>query len=178
MKETLSSNRIYLREFVGEDEELLRELDGDPDVMKYLSDGVPSSDEVVSKTLKIFLDWHGKEQGKYGCWAAHLIGSNEFIGWFHLRPLKQDLNNFKELELGYRLKKAHWGKGLATEMSTCLITRAFGELKAEALWATTMKGNVASKRVMEKCGFEFVREETCAEFPGKDKRSVWYRLMP
>ena len=177
LKQRLSSDRVYLRQFTVEDHALLLELDGDPDVMKYLSDSRPSSDAEVSETFKKIQRWHGIEDGKYGCWAAHLIENREFIGWFHLRPLKKDLSNFKELELGYRLKKIDWGRGLANEMSKRLIQEAFGTLKAEAVWATTMKGNVASQRVMQTCGLEFVRDDICAEFPGEDKHSVWYRIL-
>ena len=91
--------------------------------------------------------------------------------------MKSDLDNFKELELGYRLKKNFWGKGYATELSKVLHDYCFDECHADTLWAHAMKANLASQNIMQKIGMSFDREEIYAEFPGEDKRCVWFKKL-
>ena len=106
---TIKTDSVILRNFTDADGHNIKELDSDPEVMRYLTDGEPSSEEIVQKTMDVFLGFVDKTQGKYGFWAAEDIKTKEFIGWFQLRPLKEDPDNYKVLELGYRLKKKFWG---------------------------------------------------------------------
>src|SRR5690606_30038790 len=61
------------------------------------------------------------------------------------------------LELGYRLERAAWGRGYATEGGRALVEDAFTTLGADRVVATTMAVNTASRRVLEKCGLRLVR---------------------
>jgi RimJ/RimL family protein N-acetyltransferase len=61
------------------------------------------------------------------------------------------------MRLGYRLRKASWGRGFATEGVRALIRRAFSEMGVRRVVAHTYETNVASRRVMEKAGMSFVR---------------------
>ncbi len=58
-------------------------------------------------------------------------------------------------EIGYWLGAAHWGRGYATETVRALIDYAFGELEHEALVAGARVSNPASRRVLEKCAFQW-----------------------
>jgi RimJ/RimL family protein N-acetyltransferase len=58
-------------------------------------------------------------------------------------------------ELGYWIGVAHWGRGYATEAARALIDHAFGELGCERLSSRTRVSNPASRRVLEKCGFQW-----------------------
>jgi RimJ/RimL family protein N-acetyltransferase len=73
-----------------------------------------------------------------------------------LLPLDQD--HPIEAELGYRLRRQAWGRGLATEGSRALVHRGFTELGLRRVVAETMAVNYASRRVMEKVGLTLVRE--------------------
>ncbi len=176
MKIYLETERVTLREFAPEDINAITDLDSSPSVMKFLSNGAPSSDETISKTMDSFLKWPKRAKGLYGYWLAQTKENKEFIGWFQLRPLIEDIKNYNNLEIGYRLKEKFWGQGLATEVSKALINKAFNEIKANEIWAITMKNNLASQKVMEKCGLKFHREDIFSEYPGKDKRCLWYCL--
>ena len=78
-----------------------------------------------------------------------------FSGWFHFRPGHQsDITN---IDLGYRLRRAAWDKGYATEGSRALIDRGFTDLGVERVFAHTMSVNAASRHVLEKCGLAMVR---------------------
>ena len=58
-------------------------------------------------------------------------------------------------ELGYWLGAPYWGRGFATEAARALIGYAFGELDHEFLQAGARVSNPASRRVLEKCGFQW-----------------------
>jgi RimJ/RimL family protein N-acetyltransferase len=58
-------------------------------------------------------------------------------------------------EIGYWLGVAHWGRGYATEAVRALIDQAFGDLGHDAVEAGSRTNNAASRRVLEKCGFQW-----------------------
>lgn len=58
-------------------------------------------------------------------------------------------------EIGYWLGVPYWGRGYATEAVRALIDHAFGELQHETLQAGARVSNPASRRVLEKCGFQW-----------------------
>lgn len=60
------------------------------------------------------------------------------------------------VDLGYRLRRAAWSKGYATEGSLALIRTGFADLGADRVFGHTMAGNAASRRVLEKCGLVLV----------------------
>jgi len=151
----LETERVALRRFTEADVDLLFELDGDPDVMRFLSGGKPTPRDVIQhEILPRFL--HSYERGEgFGYWAAMEKTSGDFLGWFSFRPPAAAVPN--EVELGYRLRKAAWGRGYATEVSRALIRKGFTELGLRRVIATTYQDNLASRRVMEKAGMTLVR---------------------
>ena len=63
-----------------------------------------------------------------------------------------------EPNVGYWLGKAHWGKGIASAALAQFLT----EIEARPVYAHVAKHNVASIRVLQKCGFQLAREDMCA----------------
>jgi RimJ/RimL family protein N-acetyltransferase len=151
----LETDRLLLRRFTADDVDDLVELDGDPEVMRYVNGGRPTPREEIKKVyLPWFMHYYERFEG-YGFWAAVERPTGEFLGWFHLRP--KEGAPLDEPELGYRLRRSAWGRGYATEGSRALIDKAFGEFGARRVVAEGMVVNAASRRVMEKVGLEFVR---------------------
>jgi RimJ/RimL family protein N-acetyltransferase len=58
-------------------------------------------------------------------------------------------------EIGYAIGVDHWGRGYATEAARAVIDHAFGDLGFEELKAGARVSNPASRRVIEKCGFQW-----------------------
>lgn len=58
-------------------------------------------------------------------------------------------------EIGYWIGVSYWGQGYVTEAARALIDYAFGELQHETLQAGARVSNPASRRVLEKCGFQW-----------------------
>ena len=113
----------------------------------------------------------------YGFWAAIEKSTGNFVGWFHFRLDEGAGPN--EPELGYRLRRSAWGKGFATEGSRALIQKGFTEFEVQRVVASTMAVNVASRRVMEKAGLEFVRtffQDWPEVIEGSEEGEVEYAL--
>ncbi len=58
-------------------------------------------------------------------------------------------------EIGYWIGVRHWGKGFATEAARAVIDYAFGRFDYDALHSSARVTNPASRRVLEKCGFQW-----------------------
>ncbi|MFB7502017.1 GNAT family N-acetyltransferase [Streptomyces broussonetiae] len=145
----LETERLALRRFTADDADLLIELDSDPAVMRYLTGGIPTAPQLVrERYLPNILAGYEKWGGDLGLFAAHEKDGGSFIGWFILRPEPQ--GPLDEVELGYRLRQAAWGKGYATEGSRALLGKAFTELGVRMVWAETMSVNHGSRNIMEK----------------------------
>lgn len=174
----LETDRLILRKFTRDDAHLLVELDSDPEVMRYISKGHPTPlERIETDILPRWLQYYETSE-HLGFWAAHEKASGDFIGWFHLRP---DRHCPEDTELGYRLKRTAWGKGYATEGARALIAKAFSEWGIDRIVATTLVGNSASRRVMEKCGLRLERSFTYEEMrlPGwtlSERAAVKYGL--
>ncbi|MFD0169536.1 GNAT family N-acetyltransferase [Streptomyces decoyicus] len=155
------TERLTLRRFTADDAELLVALHGDAEVMHFIDTGRPvARDTVLQRTLPEFLSWPGKPEdpaAALGVWAAEAAATGEFIGWFALRPATPGRD---EAELGYRLCRAAWGRGYATEGARAVVEGAFGGPAGPVvrrISATTMTVNRRSRRVLEKAGLHYVR---------------------
>lgn len=172
----LETERVVLRRFTSDDLELIVELDSDPEVKRYIDNGAPADLDDLTETLDWWLGYYERFEG-YGFWAALDKDTGDFLGWFHFRPRQSDPP--LEPELGYRLRRHVWGRGLATEVSQALIDRGFSELGVERVYAETMAVNVGSRRVMEKAGLRFVRTfhaDWPVRIPGDEEGDVEYAV--
>ena len=88
------------------------------------------------------------ERHGFGLCAVELLDSGEPIGAAGL----QHLDGGPEVEVGYRFLKEHWGCGYATESALASLTFGFDELGLERIVAVALDSNIASRRVLEKCG--------------------------
>lgn len=166
----LETPRLRLRDCVEADLGRLLALDNDPGVKRFIDGGAPAvpetfRDEVLPRLL-----------GR-GFWAAEERVTGEWLGWFELRPLTD--TGWETVELGYRLHRAVWGRGYATEGARALVRKAFTALGAERVTANTMTVNVGSRRVMEKAGLRFVRtyfEDWPEVIEGSEEGDVEYAL--
>lgn len=178
MEVFLETDRLILRSFTASDVDNLVELDSDPDVMLFITGGRPTPrEEVEREVLPAFLGYYERYAG-YGFWAAIEKASGDFLGWFHFRPPPEG-GKPDEPELGYRLRKAAWGRGYATEGSRALIHKGFTDLGARRVFAETMVVNTASRRVMEKSGLRLVRtfhQPWPDPIPGDEHGDVEYAL--
>jgi RimJ/RimL family protein N-acetyltransferase len=95
-----------------------------------------------------------QERDGFSLWAVELKASREVIGVAGLVHLQDG----PEIEVGYRLLEPHWGNGYATEAARASIAFGLDELGLERIVAVTLPDNLASRRVLEKCGLTSVGE--------------------
>jgi RimJ/RimL family protein N-acetyltransferase len=88
------------------------------------------------------------EQHGFGMCAVELAASGETIGAAGL----QHLDDGPEIEVGYRFLKEHWGHGYATESAQASIDFGFDGVGLDRIVGVALETNVASRRVLEKCG--------------------------
>lgn len=161
MKVFLETERLILRQFTEDDANNLFELNSDPEVIRFTPDaGQPNEYAVIqTQTIPKYLAYYEKYDS-YGVWAVIEKSSQEFIGWFFMRPAVDApyfdpvLTQPNDIELGYRLRKAAWGKGYATEAAKASISRGVSELGTQRIVAVALAANLASIRVMEKAGLK------------------------
>jgi [ribosomal protein S5]-alanine N-acetyltransferase len=157
-------DRLETRRLVGErlrEEHFAyhRAMDTDPDVMATLG-GVRSENE-SRETLRSGLE-HWARNG-FGPWVFHVRETGETVGGAALRRVV--IEGRDEVELGYRVAAAWWGRGIATEMGSALAGVARDRLGLAEIVAFTLPYNMASRRVMEKVGFAYERDIEWAALP-------------
>jgi RimJ/RimL family protein N-acetyltransferase len=174
----LETERLALRRFIDTDAdvELLVELDSDPEVMRYIGPHRPSAAEYRQR---IRAQARHDQPGR-GWGAAFEAATGEFAGWFFLRPATEykfaadaGWASPSDWELGYRLRRAAWGRGLATEAAAALVRLALEDPEVAAVVAAALAANRASWRVMEKVGMARVREFAV---PGFDVPAAAYEV--
>jgi RimJ/RimL family protein N-acetyltransferase len=112
--------------------------------------------------------------------AGSLLSADHVL---HLRSARLVLRRFTAAddELGYRLRRAAWGRGYATEMSRVLLAQGFDRLAYERVIARAEVDNAASWRVMEKLGMRRERElseDGIAVFHYAVDRATWRDPSP
>ena len=171
MSSIIKTERIELKKFSKSDISLIYELDGDSDVMKYLSLSKPKTlDEVTKESMPRILKSYTNGDN-YGIFAAYLKSNNTYIGWFQFEK-DNDVKN--AIEVGWRLKKEHWNNGYATEVGLSLVRKA--KQLNKKIVARAMIGNKPSIRVMEKIGLKFVKEFWADYEPHSGTPDVLYEL--
>lgn len=145
-------------------------LERDPEVMRFLNGG-PVDHERIDPKQAPFLMPRGTEPY---VWTARRTADGTFVGWFCLFPETETM-----AEIGYRLRRACWGRGLASEGASALVEWGFTSGGYEKIVATTMGVNHSSRRVMEKIGMKLTRTDF-PDFPdpipGSEHGDVWYEL--
>lgn len=168
MGKLLETPRLIGRLVAEGDTARLRILHSDERVMATLAaDGKPLKRAATGGVLGKFLlaaDGMGR-----GVWMFHTRLDGLFTGYCGARVYME--NGMNETEILYAVPWTEWKKGYATEMAQAVIAHVFASSSLSEVISYTLPGNTASRRVMEKNGFEYEREFYHARLP-----HVLYRL--
>ena len=164
------TERLLLREWEAGDALVLFAMTGDAEVMLHIGDRRPwESVERARAWLGRVADSY-RERG-YGFWAVVEKSSGRAIGSCGFGPHQ----GTGEPEFGYLYARHAWGLGYATEAGRAVLRHGFEALGFDEVIACTTPEHVASRRVLEKLGFEFV-EMRVLEGDDEDDKSAVYRL--
>src|SRR2546430_8917117 len=154
----LETERLVLRSWQNGDREPFARLNADPVVMEHFP-GVLSWAESDSFAARI--DAHFKDHG-YGLWAVEVPGDASFIGFVGLSVPSFDAPFMPAVEVGWRIDKAYWGRGFATEAGHAAVADGFERVGLAEIVSFTTPANMRSIRVMERLGMKIGRA-SCRE---------------
>ena len=146
----VETERLLLRGWRDEDAEPYARMCTDPEVMRFIGDGSiltwEESDGQVSRFLR-----HWDKRG-FGLWALEEKESETFVGFAGLVHQEDWVEGEHKTEVGWRLDRAFWGRGLATEAAGASVAYGFETLGLERIISIIQSENHASRRVAEKAG--------------------------
>ena len=154
-----NSERLKFRLMDSQDAQALWQLDQDPQVMKYLNGGKPTSMEQVNSVFIPRMEKYRNSELGWGIWQVSDKVTDEYLGWVLIRPMAffTESPNFKDLELGWRFFQSTWGKGYATEAAIAIKDAVALHADVTHVSALALADNLASVGVMKKMGMSFVR---------------------
>ncbi len=153
------TQRLFLREFMLTDSAAAYHLNADLEVLKYTGD-IPFKDEGDALDFLINYIPTYKINGM-GRWAVIRKEDNAFCGWCGLKR-----NEDGQIDLGYRLMRKYWGKGIASEAAKAALDYGFESLDLDRIIARAHKANIGSIRIMQKLKMSFVKELILDNQPG------------
>jgi RimJ/RimL family protein N-acetyltransferase len=153
----LETERLILRRW-----NVVRDLDpyaaicADPDVMRYIGDGsVAGHAETAERIEQYEASW--RERG-FGLFALELRETGEFIGNTGLAIPDFLPEILPAIEIGWRLGRAHWNRGYATEAARAALAFAWDPVGLDRVVSVHAVGNDPSANVMQKIGMRLDRE--------------------
>jgi RimJ/RimL family protein N-acetyltransferase len=144
----LRTERLLLRQWRDDDLEPFAALNADPETMRYFPAPIARAES------KAFADRAARqiEAEGWGLWAVEVAGGTSFIGFVGLARPSFEAEFTPAVEVGWRLARAYWGRGYATEAGRAALGYGFDELGLEEIVSFTSGLNEPSWRVMERLG--------------------------
>lgn len=146
----LTTARLRLVPFDESHLDGLNELNSDPEVMRYLGGQPETRDQTMEAIQRVKTRW--AEWG-YSWWSFFEQEGGALIGAGCIQHLGRDKAN--PLEIGWRLRKDRWHKGLASEAAETMAGFAFDTLDTPLLTSVCHVDNAASATVMQRLGMRY-----------------------
>lgn len=167
MLPSLDTARLLIRARTLDDLEACLDMDRDPDVTRYIAG--PWHDPVAHRQ---FVEYRITRQYPFGLgyWSIRERSDPErFIGWVLLIP---DHGTGPDVEIGWRLVRSAWGRGIAIEAARAVVAHAFETVRLPRVIADIAAENHPSLRVAEKLGMQWVGYDS-----SDGRRYERYRLV-
>jgi RimJ/RimL family protein N-acetyltransferase len=144
----LTTERLLLRRWLARDRQPFAAMNVDPEVMAHFPAPLSRAESaaMIERTEACF------ERRGYGLWAIEIPGEAPFIGFTGLSPVDIPVAFAPAVEIGWRLARPFWGRGLATEAAAAAIEFGFRERGLREIVSFTAVDNRRSRRVMERLG--------------------------
>lgn len=155
----LETPRLILRPFDEKDVDRMSELMANPDFMRF-SLG-PKTREQTAAFLETVIGWH--RAGLPSPFAVVIRSDGVLVGYCGF--LHQEVDDEKEIEIGYRLDPDYWNQGLASEAARTVRDHAFRDLKLPRVISLVHPENLSSRHVAEKNGMKVEKKTTFRGFP-------------
>ena len=150
----VETERLIFRKLVEEDLPLLIEQRADPEVNRYLGGPKRQNAESLATRMQFYMNCY--EKFGFGMCPMIWKETGEIIGTAGLQPLEDT----GEIEVGYSIIKKFWGLGIGTEAARGWLEYGFNIMGLERIVAVAVVENTASRRIIEKLGMRFEKNET------------------
>ena len=144
------TDRLQLRLWRDADRAPFAALNADPEVMRHFPAplAAEASDALMRRAQGLL-----RERG-WGWWAVERCDTAQFIGFIGLGLPPATLPFAPAVEVGWRLARAHWGQGFATEGARAALRVAFETLGLQEVVSFTAASNLRSQAVMQRLGLQ------------------------
>lgn len=168
----VATERLILRRWCDEDAPALAAINADAEVMRYIGSGRPLgralSDELLARFER---EW---EERGFGLWVVEEVDApGRLLGFCGLTVPMFLPEVLPAVEVGWRLARDAWGRGIATEAARAAVAYGFGELGMREIIAIVHPDNARSLRVCEKLGMQRGRDR---RHPGTRERLAVFEL--
>jgi [ribosomal protein S5]-alanine N-acetyltransferase len=144
----IETPRLILRQWATADHDPYIALNQDKDVMEFFT-AISTKAKTLAQIER--LSNHIAQYG-YGFFALERKDNHQFIGFAGLSHPRFDSYFTPCVEIGWRLSKANWNMGFATEAAKVCLEYAFNTLKIAEIYSFTAVNNTRSEHVMKKVG--------------------------
>jgi RimJ/RimL family protein N-acetyltransferase len=144
----LTTERLRLRNWRDSDLDAFAEMSQDAEVMEHF----PSLFTREQAAAGVERNAAFIAEKGYGFWAVEVLGGAPFIGFCGIKDVPFDAPFTPAIEIGWRLARAHWGKGYATEAARAALDYGFGTLALDEIVAFLLPANRRSAAVCERLG--------------------------
>jgi ribosomal-protein-alanine N-acetyltransferase len=154
MHHELATERLVLRPLAAGDADCLHALWTDAPVRRFLWDdrviALEETRAIVDESDRLF------RERRFGLWGVRERDGGDLVAVAGCWPFRTP----PSLELLFAVAAPHWGRGIATEASRCVLGYGSRALGFRVVVASTDVANVASVRVLEKLGMALRGRET------------------
>jgi [ribosomal protein S5]-alanine N-acetyltransferase len=150
----ITTPRLRLRKHVLSDAPYMLELNSDPEVIRYTGD--TALEDIAAAEAVVHYVQAQYEQYGIGRWVVELTETGEVLGWCGLKMLPDE----GVVDIGYRFHQRYWRKGYAFEAAEACFKYGVEVLHLTKIIGRSVGENIGSVRVLEKLGFQYVKDET------------------
>lgn len=141
-----ATDRLLLRQWRPADREPFAELNADPKVMEFFPAPLTRAEsDAMADRCEALIEERG-----WGLWAVELKDTGDFVGYVGLHTPGPELPFAPCVEIGWRLRRQHWGRGLASEAAKGVLRTGFESLGVQEIVSFTAVINRRSRAVMER----------------------------
>ena len=148
----IKTERLGLRNWLASDEAPFIEMCKDEEVMRHFPKTLSDKETLglIDRLKKHFEDYG------YCYFAVDLLKTDEFIGFTGLANQTWESEFTPCVDMGWRFKRAAWGKGYATEAAKACLEAAFTQFGCTEVVAFATDTNTTSEKIMKKLGMQLI----------------------
>ena len=145
----LKTDRLIITKFTLDMVQAVHQNSLDEDTRRFLPDEVFETVDAAKETIIFLMSQYEKSEADGSLVYPVLLADGTNIGYVQAVPTENG-----EWEIGYHIAKQYTSKGYATEAVTAFLPEIMKKLHLKTIYGICDAENIASCKVLEKCGFK------------------------